>query len=52
MVFAFPKCHDHNDELRECLTKAIAEFEKEGTILEPGEAHLTLFVDTLTSLTY
>lgn len=41
IVFAFPKCHNHKDELWECLTKAIAEFEKEGSILEPGEAYLT-----------
>ena len=42
MVFAFPKCHDHKDEHQECLMKAIAEFEKEDSILEPGEAYLLM----------
>ena len=37
MVFAFLKCHDHKNELQDCLMRAIAAVQNEGTVLEPDE---------------
>ena len=50
MVFGFPKRRLHKDELRECLTRAIAAIQEEGTNLEPGESSHYCHTNTLTCM--